>query len=366
MQTRLIELFESKAFLFRTFDSSNLRRLRRVLDISKKDSGKIILNMLAKATESTSNEDQSTFFSYIYQLFNSLSKYQKIGACLAVGAIVVASIAGIVTYFFKRNKYEDLEDITTKINTENISSMNLLEENKEFSSIEKYFLNNTASEEEVKTLISDLLRVNPSRNLNFNLNLNENDGTKIKYTKSLPETNLDLNNLNNLNNMNNELEEEKKKGSTRSKKSYFSSISDYRKKNEKREKEYSILKKKMLEYETNIQRQKEENRKLKEELLKIKTNKSKKSELSERSLMSKNSLKKEKMNLTIDKNYNSELNNNELSIDLSKELSNEIKSEIVNNNVVNNINNKVMRNDSFKEDKAEFGSIITINSEEIK
>jgi len=244
--------------------------------------------MLARPSMNIIPEDFNIIDS-LYSLFDKLSKNQKIGVVVAVGVVVVAGIAGLVSYFFKRNKNNELEfnDIS-HYELEHHSDLNNLQNfkysganayDKDYSTIDKIHIQNcTVSEKEVRELISGLI-------INSHLRLEKPLTQEIQnYTKSLPDNDIEkfslLSNSSSYagyvnnddpNNINNIDMEEKKKGSVKSKNSVFSSISEYRKKNEKRSKKYQDLKKKLLDYEDKIRKEREENQKLKEELLLVKS-----------------------------------------------------------------------------------------------
>ncbi len=239
MSNQLLRLIDSKAVLYGKYHGvTNLKRLRRVVDISKTDSGRFIFDLLSRPSMDIVPKDSSilgTIMTYI----NELSKNQKIGIVIVLGAVVIASVAGVVTYFFKKSKPEDIQmEEIANIATSNKTFIKFpLEHQKELSTINIIPHNNlTVSDDEVRELIHGLLNVSKiSRNKPV-IDEIPKQFTSHYYTRSLPPEN-DRGNLSIISDSSKPIKiqedddmEEKKKGSVASKKSIFSSLSEYQRK----------------------------------------------------------------------------------------------------------------------------------------
>jgi len=250
--------------------------LKKLVDMRKSENGRVIINMIIAKPSHILLSDEKSIMESIYDFFCRLSTNQKIGMVVAVGAVVVASIAGVVTYFYRKNKgsvleigeIEELSEVNVASSQKSIKID--LERKMDMSVIEKIHIQNcTVSEAEVRELISGLIRNNNNFKLEYPIQ-------RSNYAKSLP----DINNVDNLseysnssrssenseNNINGMDMGEKNKGSVKSKNSVFSSVKEFRQKVEKRKKKYDDIKKKLILYEQKMKLDQMENQKSKEEL----------------------------------------------------------------------------------------------------
>ena len=290
MSTQIYRLLDSKAVLFGRYNTFNLKKLRRIIDFSNSDNGRAVLRILAKPSHNII-PDAVSIIDTLYSIWDQLSKNQKYGIVITLGVVIITSVAGIFTYFYKKYKSNYLDDNSDydinpdrhDFNDFNRPNFKVLVD-REFSTIDKIHLQNcTVSEAEVRELISGLISKNHVR-LEKPIKL---EYANNHYVKSMPDN--EFGNLSLLSNSSSVVHqinganmdvEESKKGSVKSKNSVFSSVSEYKKKNEQRVTKYNNLKKKLMEYEEKIRKDKEdyeekirkdkeENEKLKIELMRI-------------------------------------------------------------------------------------------------